>query len=98
MNKMIFSLVLILVLLLVVGGWGAVGDALETLGTAFSAFATGINNYFESNASPYLIVKIIMCVASAFGIWFGVIGGKALYWSVAAVLGILGAAGIVAGL
>lgn len=39
----------------------------------------------EYVTSPYFIVSIIMSVASGFGIWFGVKGGKALFFIVSII-------------
>ena len=77
-------LIFILVLVFAQDGFAGLGQVLSYIWDGFS-FATPYaltimeNALEEYIASPYFIVGIIMSIASAYGIWFGVKGGKVLY-------------------
>lgn len=84
MTKDFAKLGIIAALIVAFCGWGALGavisGAWETI-VAFWPIIQGcieyvIEDYFTS---PYFITGVIMAIASAFGIWFGVRGGKVLY-------------------
>ena len=84
MTKDFAKLGIIAVLIVAFCGWGALGAVIsgvwETI-VAFWPIIQGcieyvIEDYFTS---PYFITGVIMAIASAFGIWFGVRGGKVLY-------------------
>lgn len=77
-------LIFILGLVFVQDGLAGVGQVLGCMWDGFSLVAPyslaiiehGLEEYITS---PYFIVGIIMSIASAYGIWFGVKGGKVLY-------------------
>lgn len=84
MTKDFAKLGIIAALIVAFCGWGALGAVIsgvwETV-VAFWPIIQGcieyvIEDYFTS---PYFITGVIMAIASAFGIWFGVRGGKVLY-------------------
>lgn len=84
MTKDFAKLGIIAALIVAFCGWGALGAVIsgvwETI-VAFWPIIQGcieyvIEDYFTS---PYFITGVIMAIASAFGIWFGVRGGKVLY-------------------
>lgn len=84
MTKDFAKLGVIAALIVAFCGWGALGAVIsgvwETI-VAFWPIIQGcieyvIEDYFTS---PYFITGVIMAIASAFGIWFGVRGGKVLY-------------------
>ena len=92
MTKDFAKLGIIAALIVAFCGWGALGAVIsgvwETV-VAFWPIIQGcieyvIEDYFTS---PYFITGVIMAIASAFGIWFGVRGGKVLY----VVVSIIGA-------
>ena len=84
MTKTLVKLGAISALVLAVCGWGALGamwsGIWQTL-VAFFPWIWGCIKYAveEYITSPYFITGAIMLVASGFGIWFGVRGGKVLY-------------------
>ena len=84
MTKDFAKLGIIAALIVAFCGWGALGAVIsgvwETI-VAFWPIIQGcieyvIEDYFTS---PYFITGVIMSIASVFGIWFGVRGGKVLY-------------------
>ena len=84
MTKDFAKLGIIAALIVAFCGWEALGAVIsgvwETI-VAFWPIIWGcieyvIEDYFTS---PYFITGVIMAIASAFGIWFGVRGGKVLY-------------------
>ena len=90
MTKDLVKLGTIAALIVAFCGWGTLGVVIsgvwETI-VAFFPFIWGcveyvIEDYFTS---PYFITGVIMAIASAFGIWFGVRGGKLLYLVVSIV-------------
>ena len=89
----------LLIILLIAGGIPAVLEGLGVLGEVLVGFFpffydVGKMALEEYLASPYFIVGLIMAIGSAFGIWFGVKGGKLLYIIVFAITEIVGLASI----
>lgn len=81
-------------LVLLLGGWVAFANlwssVFEIIVAFFPFIAQGakmaIEEYFTS---PYFITGIIMSIASAFGIWFGVKGGKMLFTIISLITALL---------
>ena len=75
---------ILLLLILVTGGFGVFGEAIGILTSGLKGFfpiffdiaQSAIEDYLTS---PYFIVGIIMAIASVFGIWFGAKGGRILF-------------------
>lgn len=84
MEDSIKKIGLISALVLVFGGWGALGtlwsSIWQVLVAFFPFFADVAKQQLEDYlTSPYFITGLIMAIASCFGIWFGSKGGKVLY-------------------
>jgi len=84
LTKTLVRLGAISALVLAVCGWGALGAMWEVIWQTLVAFFPWLWECIkymveEYITSPYFITGAIMMVASGFGIWFGVRGGKALY-------------------
>ena len=62
-------------------GFIALWDSVVQIFIAFFPFFVEVGKMAleEYLTSPYFIVGVIMSIASAFGIWFGVKGGKVLF-------------------
>ena len=84
MTKNLVKLGIWAAIIVAICGWGALGAVIsgiwETI-VAFFPFIWGCLEYAieEYLTSPYFITGVIMAIASGFGIWFGVRGGKMLY-------------------
>ena len=81
---------ILLLLILVTGGFGVLGEAIGILTSGLKGFFPIFFDIAQSEiedylTSPYFIVGIIMAIASAFGIWFGAKGGKVLFVIVSAI-------------
>ena len=63
--------------------WQGVFEAIKSFFPIF--FEVGKMALEEYLTSPYFIVGVIMSIASGFGIWFGVKGGKALFLTVSII-------------
>lgn len=93
MTKDFAKLGIIAALIVAFCGWGALGAVIsgvwETI-VAFWPIVWGCIEYVIEDylTSPYFITGVIMAIASACGIWFGVKGGKVLY-VVVSVIGAL---------
>ena len=76
-------------------------EALGVIGEVFIAFfpiffdvaKSSIEDYLTS---PYFITGVVMSIASAFGIWFGVKGGKILFLTVSIICEIASVVSILA--
>lgn len=71
-------------IVLIFGGVGALVTMWESVFQILVAFfpficEAGKMALEEYLTSPYFIVGVIMSIASGFGIWFGVKGGRALF-------------------
>ena len=84
MNRDFRKIIVISIIILLCGGFGALAafwDAVAQVLVAFFPFffqvgKMALEEYFTS---PYFIVSVIMAIGSAFGIWFGAKGGKLLF-------------------
>ena len=90
MKRTIVIIGIILVVVLVTGGIAAFGEALSIIWEGFKGFFPVFFEVMKQPlqdylTSPYFIVGVIMAIASAFGIWFGVKGGKVLFWVVSLI-------------
>ena len=90
MKKELVFLIIILAIVLITGGIAAVGEALSIIWEGFKGFFPVFFEVMKQPlqdylTSPYFIVGVIMAIASAFGIWFGVKGGKVLFWVVSLI-------------
>ena len=84
MTKTLVKLGAISALVFAVCGWSTLGamwsGIWQVLVALFPLLWEGIKYMVEEYlTSPYFITGAIMMMASGFGIWFGVRGGKALY-------------------
>lgn len=91
MDRDIKKLLIISLIILLFGGFGALTNLwsgiIQILLAFFPIFGPKIvEDYFTS---PYFIVSVIMAIGSCFGIWFGKRGGKVLYTVVSIILLIL---------
>lgn len=82
------------ILVLTLGGFKSLVLFLNNIIQVFIAFfpffcEMGKIAFKEYITSPYFIVAVIMSVCSAFGIWFGVKGGKKLFWIVSLICEVL---------
>ena len=90
MKRTIVIIGIILVVVLVTGGIAAFGEALSIIWEGIKGFFPVFFEVMKQPlqdylTSPYFIVGVIMAIASAFGIWFGVKGGKVLFWVVSLI-------------
>ena len=84
MSKGISKILTLSALVLLFCGWSALGTLWSGVVQVFVAFVPFffegtkivIENYLTS---PYFITGVVMSIASACGVWFGVRGGKVLY-------------------
>ena len=95
------KLAIFLGVLFAIGGWAALGQGLEIIGTVFKGFFPILFDVAKSSledylTSPYFIVGVIMSIASAFGIWFGAKGGKILFLIVSIICEVFSLASILA--
>ena len=84
---------------LLVGGWAAFANlwsgVFEIIVAFFPFVAKGAKMAVEDYlTSPYFITGVIMSIASAFGIWFGVKGGKMLFTIISLITALLSLASI----
>lgn len=94
MDRNLKKIILISVLVLVAGGWSALGNLWFGIGQVLVAFfpfiAEGVKQSIEDYlTSSYFITGVIMTIASGFGIWFGRRGGKVLFSIVSLITMIL---------
>ncbi len=91
MNRDLGKIIIISLVVLIFGDFGALiklwSGVVQIFWAFFSIFGKqAIENYFTS---PYFITGVIMAIASGFGIWFGVKGGKTLFLVVSIVCEII---------
>lgn len=84
MDRDFRKIIVISIIILLCGGFGALvsfWDAILQVIVAFFPlfFEVGKMALEDYLTSPYFIVGVIMAIGSAFGIWFGAKGGKALF-------------------
>ena len=84
MNRDLRKIIVISIIILLFGGLSALTTFWDAVAQVFVAFfpvfcQVGEMALEEYLTSPYFIVCIIMAIGSAFGIWFGVKGGKLLF-------------------
>ena len=84
MDRDFRKIIVISIIILLCGGFGALvsfWDAILQVIAAFFPlfFEVGKMALEDYLTSPYFIVGVIMAIGSAFGIWFGAKGGKALF-------------------
>lgn len=84
MDRDLKKIIGISAIVLVFGGFGALATMWESVFQIFVAFFPFVCEASkmaleEYLTSPYFIVGVIMAIGSAFGIWFGAKGGKALF-------------------
>ena len=84
MKRTIVIIGIILVVVLVTGGIATFGEALSIIWEGFKGFFPVFFEVMKQPLQDYLtspsfIVGVIMAIASAFGIWFGVRGGRVLF-------------------
>lgn len=99
MKKAIAHILGFAILLLMIGGFPLLFEGMGKLGEVIVGFfplffevaKKSLEDYLTS---PYFITGLIMAIASAFGIWFGVKGGKILYLIVFIVIEIISLASI----
>ena len=84
MDRDLKKIIGISVIVLIFGGFGALAVVWESVFQILVAFfpficEAGKMALEEYLTSPYFIVGVIMSIASAIGIWFGVQGGRILF-------------------
>ena len=84
MDRDLKKIIVISAIVLIFGGFGALATMWESVFQIIVAFfpficEAGKMALEEYLTSPYFIVSVIMSIGSAFGIWFGVKGGKVLF-------------------
>lgn len=74
-------LIFLIIVCFMFGGWDAVKIMFQSAWLFIKTIIIPIFPMIVENVitDPYIIVRLIMIVASAFGIWFGIKGGKILY-------------------
>ena len=103
MTKDFAKLGILAALIVAFCGWGALGAVISGIWETIVALwpiilgciEYAIEDYFTS---PYFITGVIMAIASAFGIWFGVKGGKVLYLVVSVIVAFISLASMGVGL
>mgnify|MGYP003308635580 FL=1 len=83
MDRDLKKIIVISAIVLIFGGFGALATMWESVFQIIVAFfpficEAGKMALEEYLTSPYFIVGVIMSIGSAFGIWFGAKGGRAL--------------------
>lgn len=83
-------IIIISVFFLIFGGFGALVTMWENVFQILVTFfpficEAGKMALEEYLTSPYFIVGVIMAISSAFGIWFGVRGGRMLFLMVSLI-------------
>ena len=84
MDRDFRKIIVISIIILLCGGFGALvsfWDAILQVIVAFFPFFFEVEKMALEDylTSPYFIVSVIMAIGSAFGIWFGVRGGRVLF-------------------
>lgn len=85
------KIISIFIAFFIFGGWPAIEALFGEIWMVVVSIVPFLPDILENLLSdPYIITKIIMVVASGFGIWFGVKGGKRLFAVVSFVCEIVG--------
>ena len=101
MDRDFRKIIVISIIILLCGGFGALAafwDAVAQVLVAFFPFFFQVGKMAleEYLTSPYFIVGVIMAIASAFGIWFSAKGEKILFLIVSIICEIASVVSILA--
>ncbi len=99
MRKALAPVVGFALLLFIAGGFPLLFEGMGNLGEVIVGFfpfffEIAKKSLEEYITSAYFVTGVIMAIASAFGIWFGVKGGKVLFLIISIVLEIISLASI----